>query len=113
MKSLEIEYSHEFISNKIKDELILYDIWVYKELELQILKDLKTNFNFNIGVNRNINTLSGGQRSIAYLVTLTYILQERKIDHIQLILSNIIESLTKESGDKILAYLKKRGVDVT
>lgn len=113
MKFLTVGYSHEFISNKITDELILYNIWNYKELEKRIISEVKKIFSFNIGASRNINTLSGGQRSITFLVTLTYILKERNIDSLELKLNNIIESLSAESSRKITDYLNKRGVNVT
>lgn len=113
MRSLTIDYSHEFISNKVIDELILYDIWDYKTIEINIISEIERIFCFNIGTNRNINSLSGGQRSITYLLTLTCILKERNIEHINLKLNNIIESLSVNSGNKLLEYLKKRGINVT
>lgn len=113
MENLTIEYSHEFISNKIKDELLLNDIWDFKNIENRILFDIKKIFDFDIGRSRNINTLSGGQRSITYLITLSYILTSKNIDHITIKLINIKESLSPISMDKLLKYLSERGIDVT
>ncbi len=113
MRYLTIEYSHEFISNKIKDELLLNDIWDFSIIEKKILHDIKTFFDFDIGISRDINTLSGGQRSITYLVTLSYILISKKINHMTLNLNNITQSLSPLSRDKILKYLSNKGIYVT
>lgn len=113
MRYLSIDYSHEFISNKIKDELLLNDIWDYNCIEKAILEDIKRVFDFDIGISRNINTLSGGQRSITYLITLSYILSAKKIENMTLNLNNITQSLTKLSRTKLLDYLKDRGINVT
>lgn len=112
MNLLNIDYSHEFISNKITDELILYDIWNYKDIETLIIAEIEHEFLFKPGINRNINTLSGGQRSITYLVTLTFILKCKKYKNIELHLNNIIESLSIDNGKRILNYLKARGLYV-
>lgn len=113
MRYLTIEYSHEFISNKIKDELLINDIWDFADIEKVILLDVKTFFSFDIGISRNINTLSGGQRSIAYLVTLSYILISKKINHMTLNLKNIAQSLSPLSLEKLLKYLTDKGIYVT
>ncbi|MGL1892376.1 MAG: hypothetical protein OCD02_12175 [Spirochaetaceae bacterium] len=113
MRSLNIDYSHEFISNKIKDELLLNDIFSFNLNESLILKDIDDLFNFQVGLNRDINTLSGGQRSLTYLITLAYILEEKNIKNIDLELNNILESLTSKNRDKIVKYLKERGINVT
>ncbi len=110
MKLLEIEYNHEFISNKIRDELLLYDIWNFKQLEKQIIAKIDMLFSFNIGLNRNINYLSGGQRSITYLVTLSYILKERNISEIELSLQNILESLSIKSRNILQSHFKDSGI---
>lgn len=112
MKTLIIDYNHEFISNKIKDELIINDIWNFKELEKDIIQDIKDIFLFDISPNKNINTLSGGQRSIAYMVTLKYILKEKDIYSIKLKMNNIIESLSVENGKKLIKYINKGGIVV-
>lgn len=109
---LNITYNHEFISNKVKDELILHNIWSFKDTEQLIIKDIDRILDYNIGLNRNINTLSGGQRSIAYLVTLTYIIKEKKIDSAKLKLTNILESLSPNTRDKIISYLTDNNIKV-
>lgn len=112
MKLLNIEYNHEFISNKIKDELLLNDIWKFKELEKDIVKDINDYFNFDIGLSRNVNTLSGGQRSITYLVTLSYILKFKNINNITIHLNNIKESLSILSWNIIYKYLTLKGINI-
>jgi len=113
MRFLAIHYSHEFISNKVIDELILHDIWDYKKIELEIIEEINRIFFFNIGKNKNINKLSGGQRSITYLVTLSFILKKKNIKNLSIKLHNIIESLSAENGSKLLRYMNKRGINVT
>jgi len=112
MRFLTIEYNKEFISNRIKDELLLVDIWNYTEIEKKILIDIETNFNYKIEPSRNINTLSGGQRSIAYLVTLSYIILEKKLEKVTLNLVNITQSLSPKSREKLEKYLNERGIYV-
>lgn len=107
MKSITINYSHEFISNKIADELILNDIIDYKKIEESILKEIETNFSFNVGKNRNINTLSGGQRSVAYLITLKKILTHKGITSIKINLVNILESLSENYRKIIINTFKE------
>lgn len=112
MKYLTIEYGDEFISNRIKDELLLNDIWNFSEKEKMILSDIQNIFDFEIELSRNINTLSGGQRSIAYLVTLAYIIEARQKEQITLNLINIRESLSPLSNKKLETYLKDKNINV-
>lgn len=112
MKTIQIQYSHEFISNKVRDELLLYDIWNFKEVEKSIISEIEEYYSFNIGFNRDINTLSGGQRSVAYLVTLINILREKEIKDIELKMTNILESLSPSTRDTTLKYLISNGVTV-
>lgn len=109
---LNIVYNHEFISNKIKDELILHNIWSFEELEQFIIQDVYKILDYNIGFNRNVNTLSGGQRSVAYLVTCAYIIKEKNIKSAKLMLTNVLESLSPKTRDKIISYLTKKNIKV-
>lgn len=111
MKELTIDYGHEFIANRIKDELLIYDIWEYDKIESEIISDLNNFFSFKIEKSRNINTLSGGQRAVAFIVTLSWILTFKNIKNPTLKLTNIIESLTIKTGNKLIDYLTKRGIN--
>lgn len=112
MEILEIQYNHEFISNKIRDELVLYDIFLYKKIEENIINEIEKKFFFRIEKNRNINKLSGGQRSIAYLITLCYIVEHKNIKNLQISLINILESLSIKNRETVLEALKDRGINV-
>lgn len=112
MKRIQIHYSHEFISNKIRDELLLYDIWNFKEVEKSIISEINSLYSFDVGHNRNVNTLSGGQRSVTYLVTLTNILKEKEINNIEVCLTNILESLSPATREITLNYLDKNSITV-
>jgi hypothetical protein len=104
VKRLKIEYGKEFISNRIRDELILHNIVKYKAMEEQIRGDLKAFFYLELK-HKNINKLSGGQRSIVYLVTLKHIILNKNITEIKLELINIKESLSPQSNLNLEKYL--------
>lgn len=112
MRYLTIEYGREFISNKIKDELLLNNIWDFTRIEKIIVEDIRSYFGFDIGISRNINTLSGGQRSIAYLLTLSHIADFKQIRQLTLNLLNIKESLSANSNARLITYLNDRGIYV-
>lgn len=112
MQTLTVTYSHEFISNKIRDELLLNDIFDYKHLERRVTEDIKKLYNFDISPTRNVNTLSGGQRSITYLITLRHILSYKNLDNIEVTLINIMESLSQKSRDILLNYFKKNNITI-
>lgn len=112
MKTINITYSHEFISNKVRDELLLYDIWNFKDVEARIITEISKLYSFNIGTNRNVNTLSGGQRSVVYIVTLINILKEKGIDNIEISMKNILESLSPSTRKITLNYIKTNGIEV-
>lgn len=107
MKSITIKYNHEFISNKIRDELLLYDILDFKKVEKEIISEIEELFSFNPGKKRDINTLSGGQRSITYLITLRHILSQKNIKKVKIKLVNILESLSDRSNRIIKDYFSK------
>lgn len=109
---MDIIYSHEFISNRIKDELILHSIGNYREVEENIIGDMATLTGYNIEVNRNINTLSGGQRAILYLITLSYIVNSFNLKDFKVTLIRIVESLTEKNRVRVMSYLKERGIKV-
>lgn len=110
MINFKITYGHEFVSQSIRDELILYSITDYKSTELQILEDVKSHFGFDPGIKRNIQTLSGGQRVICFIITLVYILLDRSIIEISLDMKGLLESLTEENRLKLLLYIKSKGI---
>ncbi len=112
METFDIRYNHEFISNRVRDELILNSIFNTDPIESSIMKTVQELFHFTIEKGRDINSLSGGQRSLVYLVTLSYICQEKNISGIVLNLINILESLTEKSSITIIDYLTKRGFSV-
>ena len=112
MNKIKIEYGHEFISNRVVDELLLYNIWECKTLELEIINQIQELFNFNIGRNRNINTLSGGQRSVTYIITLTFIKRANNIKDLSVELTNIFESLTENYINILIEYLKENDIGI-
>ncbi len=54
-KSITIKYSHEFITNRIIDELIMHSIINFIEIEKNIIDDVYLLLNYNIGENRNMS----------------------------------------------------------
>ncbi len=112
MLRLKIDYGHEFISNRIKDELILNDIFDFQETEKNILKEMNNIFEMDIEINKDINHLSGGQRSLAFLVTLCHIIKKKNIPKAEIQIDNIKESLTSQKYQLLTEYLSERGIDV-
>lgn len=109
---MNITYSHEFISNRVTDELILHSISNYREVEEYIIRDMSNLTGYNIGKSRIVNSLSGGQRAILYLITLSYIIDSYKIKKFHLQLNRILESLTMENRENIQSYLLNRGITI-
>lgn len=112
MKIFSITYGHEFISQSIRDELILYRVKEYKSIEQKILQDVEGTFGFNPGTKRDIQTLSGGQRVICYLITLSYIIKDRGITDLLIDTTGLLESLTLENREKLETFLQVRSVNV-
>lgn len=112
MNNFKIRYGHEFISQSIRDELILYSISDYKNTEMEIIEDIKKHFGFDPGVKRNIQTLSGGQRVISFIITLIYILLDRSIMEIELDMTGLMESLTEKNRSILISYITSKGIYV-
>lgn len=85
------------------------------EVEEKIIKDMVQLTGYDIGKGRNVNSLSGGQRSILYLITLSYIVEYYKQYNFKISLFRVLESLTLENREKITKYLeaKKIVIEVT
>lgn len=101
-----IDFDHLFVSTTLHDEAIIFcnknhQLIINKTKEL-----LKENFDIEVDENRDLNKYSGGERAIISLIFYMHIFQEKKLNAPQLLLLNVIESLSSDNCNKVRNIFK-------
>lgn len=102
---LVLDFDHAFLANTIAEELILYDVADSGKVKSKIATMFR-NFKKDYEDSRSVNELSGGEKAI--LVCIVYaVLIEIKNKKANLLLCNILESLSQNNRDKLIKLLKE------
>jgi len=108
-----LDFDHLFVSTTICDEAIIFGGKQSSSLVNETKKILLSEYSINLNENQNLSEYSGGQRVIISLIFYMLVFKVKMIKPPQLLLINIIESLSEENHKAILNTYEDNKIDIS
>ncbi len=102
-----MEFNHLFVSSSIREEVWLLQRKNDLALIDRIIQDAAEFGLYEVDADRNFETYSGGQKAILGCLLTLALIRSRGTMGLQLLLNNILDSISKDNRVKLMQTFKK------